>query len=257
MEQWMIIPSIEDAEQSLDLAKRYGCGLEYNDFILGSVLDDPDELNVIVKQADYFPREMRRTMHGVFYDITIFSADPQICAVSEHRVRQSMEVAARLGVGGVVFHTNYIPTFRMQSYEDYWVEANKQFWTQIAQEYPQIEIYMENMFDLSPELLLRLAEEMRGVSRFGVCLDIAHAHLSEVPVCEWIAMLAPHIRHIHINDNDGITDGHLPLGEGRIAFEPVLGSIREHCKAASILIEVKGLEEQKKCFDYLQDRSLL
>ena len=41
------------------------------------------------------------------------------------------------------------------------------------------------MFDDTPELLRRLAEEMEGVKNFGVCFDVAHAALWNLPLGEW------------------------------------------------------------------------
>lgn len=257
MTQWMIIPCLEQIKETLALAERYSCSFEYNDFTLGSVLDDLPLLESLAAQAAHMPAAARSTLHGVFYDITIFSSDPKVRAVSEARVRQSMDVAVRLGVRGVVFHTNYIPTFRAQSYQDEWVATNRRFWHQILDEYPETEVYMENMFDLEPDPLLRLAEGMADHERFGVCLDVAHAHLSEIPAARWIELLAPHIRHVHINDNDGQTDGHLRFGEGTIAFESVFAGLKAHCAKASILIEVSGIDNQQKCFEFLERHSFL
>ncbi len=257
MNQWMTIPCLDQISQSTALANEYSCAFEYNDFISGSVLDDPASLDNLLQKASALQHSVRNTLHGVFYDITIFSSDPKIRAVSEQRVRQSMDAAARLGVKGVVFHTNYIPTFRAEPYQKLWVESNKQFWKKMIAEYPNTEIYMENMFDLEPELLLRLADELAEEERFGVCLDVAHAHLSEVPLKRWIKDLAPHIRHIHINDNDGKTDGHLPLGEGNICFEDVFQNLDKYCADVSILVEITGIEDQEKSFQYLERHCFL
>lgn len=257
MNHWMTIPCLEEISQSIALADRYSCAFEYNDFISGSTLDDPASLDSLIQKAAALPHNAQNTLHGVFYDVTIFSSDQKIRAVSEQRVRQSMDVAARLGVKGVVFHTNYIPTFRALSYQDLWVASNKRFWKKIIAEYPHTKVYVENMFDLEPGPLLRLAEEMAEDEQFGVCLDVAHAHLSDVPLKRWIKELAPHIRHIHINDNDGKTDGHLPLGEGNICFEDVFQHLDKYCADASILLEISGIEDQEKSFRYLERHCFL
>lgn len=68
---------------------------------------------------------------------------------------------------------------------------------------------MENMFDEAPDILAGLAERMKDIENFGICLDYAHAMLSKCPGDEWVRTLAPYIRHMHINDNDLENDLHL------------------------------------------------
>lgn len=49
--------------------------------------------------------------------------------------------------------------------------------------------------------------------RCGLCLDVAHVHLSEEPIAEVIELLRPRIAELHLSDNDGRTgtgkDAHL------------------------------------------------
>lgn len=73
---------------------------------------------------------------------------------------------------------------------------------------------MENMFDSDPVILQKISEQLCVYSNFGVCLDYAHAHLSDTPIEEWIKALRQYIRHIHINDNDLRRDLHLAVGDG-------------------------------------------
>ncbi len=254
----MMVPCLEDISGSADMAKKYGCAFEFGDFVSGALLDNRSGLDVLEQRAAQLPNVEKSIVHGAFYDVTIFSSDPKIREVSELRVRQSIGIAQRLGARGVVFHTNYIPTFRVRSYMDAWVEDNRKFWIDMMGEYSDVDIYIENMFDLEPDLLQRLAGELSEYARFGVCLDIAHAHLSPVPIRQWIAALAPHIKHMHMNDNDRVADGHLPLGEGTIAFDEVFDALAEYnVVSPTILIEVSGLKEQKKCFEYLECKGII
>ena len=64
-----------------------------------------------------------------------------------------------------------------------------------------MEVYVENMFDDEPDLLLALAKELSDVPHFGVCLDFAHAYLSKNTTPGWNNALRPYTRHLHINDN--------------------------------------------------------
>ena len=59
-----------------------------------------------------------------------------------------------------------------------------------------MDLQMENMFDMAPDLLLRLAEELSGVSNFGVCLDYSHATIfgkGTYSANEFVMTLAPFV----------------------------------------------------------------
>ena len=93
------------------------------------------------------------------------SSDPGIREVSELRVRQSMEIAKELGIRGVIFHTNMIANFKDVAYMNNWVKTNATFYKKILKEYPGLYIYVENMFDFDPDMLVKLAESMKEVLR--------------------------------------------------------------------------------------------
>ena len=196
------------------------------------------------------------TLHGAFLDMTIHSADPVIAEHSKQCMKKSMEIGRRLGVKGVVFHTGLLAGFKEASYMDSWLEINEAFFRSLCSEYSEIEIYMENMFDLDPELWIRLGERLADVSNFGLCLDYAHASLADYPAADWLKAAAPFVKHMHINDNDLRDDLHLPVGEGKIDWN----SFKKEMKNAlfnenhniSILIEVKGIEAFQTSMMYWQ-----
>ena len=55
--------------------------------------------------------------------------------------------------------------------------------------------------------------------RIGVCLDIGHANYSNIPVREWFEELGEWIGYMHLSDNHGQYDDHLPLGKGTIDWD--------------------------------------
>lgn len=250
-------PDIRDMEREVGLAKEYGCAFEFSDFYAPAVLDDPKKQEEIIEcYARYRSDFSNDTMHGAFLDVTVHSSDPRIREVSELRVRQSMEIAKRMGLKGVVFHTGRLAGFRVEFYLRQWREMNQRFFGQIAQEYPRQQIYMENMFDEAPDVMAMLAEQMRTVDSFGICLDYAHAALTDSPGEAWVKTLAPHIRHMHINDNDLKNDLHWPVGEGRIDWGNFDELIRAHQVDATVLVEVSGYEAQKKSLEYMKQHGI-
>lgn len=247
-----LIPDIEHLEESLQLLETYQAAYEYNDFFLADILEDKKkQLGIIDFYAKHRRDFSQDTMHGAFLDVTVHSSDRKIREISELRVRQSMEIAKEMGLRGVVFHTNRIYGFRDETYLKNWIETNKNFFSTICEEYPNQQIFMENMFDEAPDILFRLAEEMSGCENFGVCLDYAHGAISGTAAEEWIRQLAPYVRHMHINDNDLKNDLHLAVGTGQIDWKKFTQEMEQYHIDASVLIEVSGIEKQKKSLEYM------
>lgn len=258
MSKLYLVPDRKDMERIGALAAEYGCAFEYNEFYMPKIMDDAGEQEKIIadyrkyKEGSYENVFSMDTMHGAFLDVTIHSDDPLITGASMLRVRQSMLIAKNMGLRGVVFHTGRLAGFRAPDYLRNWRDRNAAFFTEIALQYPEQQIYMENMFDEAPDILVGLAEKMRDVRNFGVCLDYAHAMLSKCSGREWIETLAPYIRHIHINDNDRQNDLHLAVGAGQLDWQEFDHLIRQYQADASVLVEVNGYEAQKESLQYMK-----
>lgn len=190
MSKLYLIPDRTDLRRICDLAAIYDCAFEYNDFYIGEIMDDQKlQEEAAADYGRYRTDFSGDTMHGAFLDVTIHSDDPMIRDISMLRIRQSMEIAKRMGLKGIVFHTGRIGGFRAPNYLKNWLDRNVDFFTEIALQYPKQQIYMENMFDEAPDIMAGLAEKMQGIKNFGICLDYAHAMISGCPGQEWIKAL--------------------------------------------------------------------
>ncbi len=221
---------------------------EYNDFMWPWILDDEAEIRRRIRAYRALCRDRSLdTLHGPFLDMTIHSQDRRIRQASEGRIRQACDIACELGARSVIVHTNFIPNFYDAAYRRGWLESNEAFFGRMLEAYPGLWIYMENMFDEAPDLLATLAQRMDGL-RFGIALDIAHAHLSPTDVDEWHRSCAPYVRHYHINDSHGRLDEHLPLGQGNINWRRVLPTLRQD---AGVVLEVRSLEHYQQSLRFI------
>lgn len=252
-----LIPEIDRLDESVALRKEYDTYWEYNDFFLPQILDDVKlQARLIEQYAKAVGDFARDTIHGAFLDVTPHSNDRLIRDAALVRATQSMDIAAEMGVRGVIFHTNRIRGFRNPAYLENWLASSRQFYSALAQKYPNTDIYLENMFDENWDVLAKLAESMRDVPRFGVCLDYAHASVFGERPEEWLRGLTPYIRHIHINDNNGRGDDHLPVGEGVSDWQAFQNTLAECNPDASLLVEVRGIENQRKSLEYLKQHRI-
>lgn len=258
MSKFLIIPQINNIDESLKLAEKYGFGFEFNDFFFPDVLDDKRRTDELIGKYKACGLPNYCTMHGAFFDVLIFSDDREIRKISEMRIRQSLDIARQLEVKGVVFHTNHTPDITTKLYLNNWLDRNEDFWRRILSEYPDVQVYMENMFDDSPRLLSLLASRMADVSSFGVCFDYAHAVIFGSDIDDWVTSLSPYVKHMHINDNDLKNDLHLAVGEGQLNWQHFKDSFEKKLSGAnSVLIETSSIDRQKRSAEFLKELGMI
>ena len=258
IEKLYMIPDCNDMDRSEKVAAKWDAAFEYNDFYDTTILDDSKALKERISLYEpHSKKKLGDNLHGVFYDICLNSFDDRIRLISEERVNSSMEIADRLNCEKVIFHTNFIPGFIPDFYVKRWVELNAAYYRKICADYRDITVCVENMFDFTPDMLLLLADEMADVKNFGVCFDVAHINVHEKKSEEWIRPLAQYIRHLHINDNDGVADLHLPVGEGTIDWKDFFFVADKYDISAGLLIEVRSLDYFERSMRYLLDRGLI
>lgn len=251
MKRFLIIPKAQQLEESSALAEKYGLGYEYNDFFMPDALDDERLRDRLIDAYRKTAPPPFCTLHGAFFDVIVFSADKKIREISMLRVEQSISAAKKIGAKAVVFHTNYNPFLNSPAYIDTWLEQNSSCWSGVLERHGDVGIYLENMFDRSPEIMQRLAKTLCVHKNFGICLDYAHAALTPVPPREWAKTLGRYVRHIHINDNDFQSDLHLAVGDGKIDWNEFYSLYEKHLNGSSILIETSSIENQKRSISRL------
>ncbi|MBT9130646.1 MAG: D-tagatose 3-epimerase [candidate division WS2 bacterium] len=67
-----------------------------------------------------------------------------------------------------------------------------------------------------PDKMLKLINTFD--SELKVALDFGHAHIAKLTQ-EFIDTLKTHIKHLHLHDNFGFTDEHLPVGTGSLPYD--------------------------------------
>ena len=254
MKQILVIPKREKISDYINLAQKYDLGFEYNDFFVPDILDEENECERIVQAYKQELLPAYTTMHGAFFDVIPVSVDAKIREISRNRIEQSIEIAKRIGVKAVIFHTNYNPSLNSPEYVDQWIDTNADFWRNVLDRHADINIYLENMFETTPDVLKGISEQLQQYPNYGVCLDWAHVHVYGHSYETWIESLAPYIKHIHINDNDLITDLHLPLGTGKINWEQFFTYYNNYFQNCSILIEINSPSYQKHSLDYIKNK---
>lgn len=269
MSQFLIVSRLDQLAEHKKISEEYGVGFEINDFFAPSVLDDEQRQEALIAQYMKAGIPAGSTMHGAFLDVAVFSEDEKICAVSQLRMQQSMEIARKLGVKGVVFHTNYNPYLPSQAYKEHFITTTCAYLEKLLITYSDIEIYVENMFDNAPDILEDISKRLCRYENYGVCLDWAHVNVYGCPCVPegtgdaaiqrraqqeaWVQSLQKYVKHLHINDNDLRDDLHLPLGTGRLDWQQFAAYHKAYFQGCTTLIETNRPADQRKSLDYLRN----
>lgn len=214
---------------------------------------DVDEVEGMPKEAlrrirDLFGRLGRRiTMHGPYAGLNPGSMDERKRVYTEGVYMRALEAASHLGPEKMVLHACYDEkTYRGDA--DLWMYQSMKTWPAVVREAERlgVTVVAENIFEKRPDTLKRLVEEV-GSKSFRVCIDSGHLNVfSEADTRQWFSTLGPFIKEVHVHDNFGSFDDHLPVGEGVIDFDEFFGCLREYTTDAVITIEAHGEEEVRR-----------
>jgi sugar phosphate isomerase/epimerase len=115
------------------------------------------------------------------------------------------------------------------------------------------------MFGQSADLLWILAC-LKG-NRVGACLDTGHAHLAG-DLYPLVYKMAPYLRLLHVHDNKGHGDDHLPPGDGRIDWTALLKELAAANFTGALILELAGggapeivMARARRARSYLRQRA--
>lgn len=178
------------------------------------------------------------TVHGPFHDLNPGALEPLVLKVTAQRFEQSLEAAAALQARLVVFHPGY-DRWKYGGRDHLWLEQNLRFWPPLLETARQagVAIAIENIFEFEPRTLVALLETIDRPD-FGHCFDVGHWQLfAETSLEDWFAALAPRLLHLHLHDNHGTADDHLPVGEGAIDFRRLFALVDQLPSRPSMTLE--------------------
>ncbi len=190
------------------------------------------------------------SLHGVFIDVNPASGDPLFRELSEKRCVQSMETAKAVGAVNVVFHSSCFPFLR-GGYLENWADLCADFYQRLADSF-DMKIFIENSFDIDPEPIKQLMKRISD-PRIGVCLDIGHVNYSRISLKQWFEELGEWTGYLHLSDNGGTYDDHLPLGQGTVDWEEADALWRSLDRDTVITLEVGGIRGVEDSTGFLRE----
>ena len=154
---------------------------------------------------------------------------------SVQEIKRYFEVFSKLDVKYVTVHANWPPrifsraegvAFQVETLEKMVEEAKK---------------YKLNLMyeptDNAKDSMESVTEVMKQVPGLYLHIDIGHMNLFGKKPEDFIKKFGKRIKHIHMHDNYGDSDLHLPVGTGSIEWDKLIPVLKKHYDS-TITIEV-------------------
>ncbi|MBN2335910.1 sugar phosphate isomerase/epimerase [Candidatus Bathyarchaeota archaeon] len=193
------------------------------------------------------------SVHAPYADTNLSADDDLIREWILKRIRASIRFANELEAECIVVHPGWTTaTDRFMRGRAWELNLRSLKWLLRYSGDYGVDMLIENVPEPTPYLLVSVEdfemfyEEMEY--DMGMVLDVGHANL-QGEVSLFLERFGDRIRHIHVSDNDGETDQHLPIGDGGIDWEKVMRGVKG--KGFTGWVVVESYSDMQRCLDTL------
>lgn len=193
------------------------------------------------------------TLHAPYSGMDPGSPDTAVQQLTRRCLQQTLQLAAQLRPRVVVFHSGCNGRRSGKELQQ-WIAASIAFWQEQLPLLLQTDtvLALENIFERTPEPLRQVIEGVRH-QRLRHCFDIGHFNLlGTVSLEDWFGELGRYCVECHLHDNRGMTDEHLPPGEGEIDFKRLALLLQRHAPAAIWTLEAHTPQRLQRAYAALQ-----
>ncbi len=191
--------------------------------------------------------KVRPTVHAPFFDLNPGALDPLIRQVTYQRLSQALSAAGRLNAHLMVIHPGF-DKWRYPNLDQIWLTLAKEFFPPLLEQAAACDcrLAIENIYEEAPDTLIQLVDGIDS-KWFGHCFDAGHWHLfGKRSMAEWLEAISSRLFHLHLHDNHGRADEHLPVGDGTIDFTPLKLHLYKLSTLPSMTLEAHSVEHLKK-----------
>ncbi len=240
--QFLIFEKLKQLTDDFELATAHHYADDYT-FGIELTLSDPDvfrtfsQQQLAVLKTRLLPFAV--TAHLPFYGLNIACSDRNIADYSFRTILEAIDFSSALGITTAVCHTT-TPALSPQVSMKRWLKGFiPQFKAITAYaKKSALTICWENTYERDFSIFeAMLAAEPDTL----FCLDTGHAHcFARFSAVEFLNAFGSKVRHMHLHDNNGDEDSHLPIGRGSIDF----ASLMQHPAVNGIVYAVFELDQK-------------
>ena len=169
------------------------------------------------------------TLHAPFFDLRPGALDRKVREVTMERLRQVFDLVPCFRPRSVVCHSAFDERYYV-SHEEQWLENSVDTWSGLMKSVAEggTQVALENVYENSSKSLGLLLDALGGARNICFCFDTGHFNaFSLTSLDEWMDALGSRIGQVHLHDNHGSTDEHLPVGEGTFPFQRFFELLRQ------------------------------
>jgi sugar phosphate isomerase/epimerase len=162
---------------------------------------------------------LRCTLHAPFHDMLPGAHDQYILEAVRDKLRRCFDLIEIFKPRSVVCHLGYLDC--VHSYDmDQWLETSLETWQGMLAmaKHSATPIMFENTYETGPRIHKLILEALDSpLAQF--CLDVGHLlAFAHKPWYDWLTTLGKWFGQLHLHDNHGFRDEHLPVGMGDFDF---------------------------------------
>ena len=181
------------------------------------------------------------TLHAPFHDMLPGARDQYILQAVRDKLRRCFDLIEIFKPHSVVCHLGYLDC--VHSYEtDQWLDTSLETWREllaVAEQYT-IPVMFENTYESGPGIHKTILEALDSPFA-SFCLDVGHlGAFANGELHDWLATLGQWLGQLHLHDNHGKRDEHLPIGKGSFDFPALFSYLKSHNIKPIITLEPRS-----------------
>lgn len=195
------------------------------------------------------------TIHLPYSDLNLASMNQPIWEESVRQTKNCLSLASEFGRLAVL-HPGHLSPLGKHMPDRAW-EQNLLGIQQICDHAAELDmtVAVENMPNIE-SLLGRTPEEILGImenvdrENLGFVFDVGHANTND-NVDQFLKELGDRIVHLHVHDNRGERDEHLPVRSGTVNWQNVVNALNGY--SGRLVTEARNLTQGAKSIQTLRD----
>ena len=196
---------------------------------------------------------LKYSIHAPFMDVNIASPQDQSRLNSIAQIKSSIDLANEINAEAVVVHPGLISFLANKYFKKEVYEFANQSIKEIGDYAKDLGVLatIENMPNFESMIYQNIVDlnQLLVENEMHMTLDIGHAnHVGYAPD----EMIFDSIKHIHVHDNLGDDDSHLPLGEGSIDLKYIINTLESKNYDGIYILEVNDYDSIKKSYEYMK-----
>ena len=198
------------------------------------------------------PFDLKFSAHCPLSDINLGSLNPRMRDASVREVVNAISSSSRMNMSVCTVHPGYFSNIGMLDKQSVTAKTKESLKIiEAASKEYGVKVALENLPNMGGAGMGRTPEELYPLLEgleLGVCFDVGHANTNKV-VDDWLRHTADFL-NVHIHDNLGDYDAHLPIGLGNIDFKKVVAALSDY--KGLMVIESRSLGEGVSSRDQLR-----